>query len=76
MLMVFSPIFRSEPRTVSIFPEGQGQIWLHKVNCTGEESDIRECQHGPLVGATDCTHGDDIGVVCSGTVVEPGKQYY
>ncbi|XP_064607694.1 scavenger receptor cysteine-rich type 1 protein M130-like [Liolophura sinensis] len=63
----------SEPRTVSIFPEGQGQIWLHRVNCTGEETDIRDCQHGPLVGATDCTHGDDIGVVCSGTVVEPAS---
>ena len=37
---------------------------LDEVRCTGEESYLLECGHAPW-GQTDCSHHEDVGVVCS-----------
>ena len=46
------------------FGYGCGHIWLHNVECQGNESTLVACQHPPL-GVNDCSHRVDAGVVCS-----------
>ncbi|XP_040398532.1 deleted in malignant brain tumors 1 protein-like [Cygnus olor] len=48
------------------FGEGSDPIWLDDVNCIGTEAALSECQFQPW-GSHNCRHGEDAGVVCSGT---------
>ncbi|XP_069738808.1 scavenger receptor cysteine-rich domain-containing protein DMBT1-like [Phaenicophaeus curvirostris] len=48
------------------FGKGHDPIWLDEVNCTGAEETLAECPAGPW-GATNCGHGEDAGVICSGS---------
>ncbi|KAM8921436.1 scavenger receptor cysteine-rich type 1 protein M130 [Pelodytes ibericus] len=41
-----------------------GRIWLGDVECTGEESALRECKH-PMWGYVSCDHKLDVGVICA-----------
>lgn len=49
----------------AFFGEGQGDIWLDDVQCSGEEMSIFQCNHKPF-GTNNCGHGEDVGVICSG----------
>ena len=44
-----------------------GRIWLEDVQCEGNEQSIFDCNHSGW-GNTNCTHQDDVGIVCLGTV--------
>ena len=46
------------------YGSGNGTIWLSKLNCTGKEGNIAQCNHY-YWGLSDCTHEQDIGVVCN-----------
>lgn len=50
-------------RTAEDFSDGEGQIWLDGLNCSGFESTIDECQHSNW-GDTNCHHPEDAGCIC------------
>ncbi|XP_055567958.1 deleted in malignant brain tumors 1 protein-like [Falco cherrug] len=61
----------SAPRE-SKYGEGQGQIWLSDLNCTGKEASLTECE-AKAWGDNVCNHVEDASVECSGTEIpEPG----
>lgn len=37
-------------------------IWMKRVNCTGEEWRLQECNH--LSATKDCKHDNDISIAC------------
>ncbi|XP_021237372.1 deleted in malignant brain tumors 1 protein-like isoform X4 [Numida meleagris] len=48
------------------FRAGSGPIWLDDVNCTGTEIALSNCKANDW-GKNNCHHGEDAGVVCSGS---------
>nr|XP_060616115.1 soluble scavenger receptor cysteine-rich domain-containing protein SSC5D-like [Anolis sagrei ordinatus] len=46
------------------YGQGSGPIWLESINCTGEETFLKECQKGGW-GEHSCSHSQDASVVCS-----------
>ncbi|XP_036416749.1 scavenger receptor cysteine-rich type 1 protein M130-like [Colossoma macropomum] len=47
------------------FGRGEGQVWSEKLQCRGSESEISFCPTSSSL-KHNCTHGSDVGLVCSG----------
>ena len=47
------------------FGPGSGPILLSELSCIGNESNITECDHQGA-GFHNCSHSEDVGVVCEG----------
>ncbi|XP_026224724.1 uncharacterized protein si:ch211-150o23.3 [Anabas testudineus] len=60
----------AESAHVSAFGPGRGEIWLRHVQCTGHESSLTRCAV-VLHSNSHCTHENDAGVKCSGTLLTP-----
>lgn len=58
----------SKVRGGAWFGQGSGAIWLDRVNCTGKEAALKECQKRPW-GEHGCDHSKDASVECSGNLV-------
>ncbi|NP_033820.2 CD5 antigen-like precursor [Mus musculus] len=52
------------PKTRKIYGPGAGRIWLDDVNCSGKEQSLEFCRHR-LWGYHDCTHKEDVEVICT-----------
>ena len=50
------------------FGAGSGPILFNELTCIGNESIITECPH-LLTGVHNCSHSEDVGVVCEGSSV-------
>ncbi|GCB78033.1 hypothetical protein scyTo_0016777 [Scyliorhinus torazame] len=53
-------------RSVS-YGEGTGVIWSYNVSCDGTEPTLDQCSVNPVI-RNNCTHAEDAGVTCSGSV--------
>ncbi|KAK2856304.1 hypothetical protein Q5P01_005039 [Channa striata] len=54
-------------KSSAFFGQGQGEILLDDVKCSGNETSLVHCQH-PSFGENNCGHGEDAGVVCSANI--------
>ncbi|CAI5689252.1 unnamed protein product [Oreochromis niloticus] len=59
-----------EATPASKFGEGNGQVWLSDVSCSGNESSLTECQHTGWGNYYNyySLHSYDVGVMCSGVI--------
>ncbi|XP_062311297.1 antigen WC1.1-like, partial [Osmerus eperlanus] len=57
-----------ELRGATAFGQGDGQVWAEEIQCRGNESQINSCPTPPSQNQP-CSHGNDVGLVCSGSVV-------
>ena len=48
------------------FGEGEGEILLDDLRCTGDEATLLDCLDQSEIGSHDCLHGEDAGVICDG----------
>ena len=47
------------------FGSSLGPIWLHQVNCSGNESKLSHCMHNGAGNIGNCSHAKDVAVRCS-----------
>ena len=81
LISVSSPICQLQVSSLSVFicstdatafsfarfGQGSGPIYLDQVGCTGSEAMLGDCTSNPI-GVHDCSHFEDAGVGCQGTV--------
>ena len=51
------------------------RILLDEVRCTGNETNIQYCRHN-AIGSNDCSHGEDVGVLCMGSTTGETEFYW
>lgn len=56
-------LFIPQAYSGAAFGEGEGDIFLDNVQCTGTETNLGECQHNGW-GMNNCRHYEDAGVAC------------
>ena len=57
----------SSAPVMAAYGAGYGEIHLDEVECTGSENSLEDCIKSKF-GDHDCTHFEDAGVICEGTV--------
>ena len=56
-------------KTNAFYGQGNGSIWLGNPICSDNEERLLDCDAQPD-GEHSCEHDDDIGVECSGILIE------
>ena len=51
------------------YGEGSGPIFLDRVTCSSDNTNLLDCDSSPL-GVHTCSHAQDVGVQCIGIEVE------
>ena len=47
------------------FGSSTGPVWLSQIGCLGNENKLSQCVHNGVGNIGNCTHAQDVGVVCS-----------
>ena len=63
------PTVNVQALSQAFFGQGEGNIRLDEVACTGSEDRLSQCTHGGI-GNHDCGHDEDAGVHCGGKFIE------
>ncbi|KAI5628654.1 deleted in malignant brain tumors 1 protein-like isoform X2, partial [Silurus asotus] len=50
------------------FGRGEGQVWTEELQCRGNESEIKLCPTSSSLKHSNCSHHNDVGLICSETV--------
>ncbi|XP_053544367.1 deleted in malignant brain tumors 1 protein [Ictalurus punctatus] len=50
------------------FGRGEGQVWTEELQCRGNESEITFCPTSSSLKHSNCSHYNDVGLICSGSV--------
>ena len=61
------------PLANASFGRGLGPVHMTSVSCTGDEEILSDCEHRTGIGAINCYHARDAGVVCIGKNVNTKK---
>ncbi|CAI8054869.1 Fibrillin-1, partial [Geodia barretti] len=56
--------------------QGNGSILLDDLMCSGDESSLLECLNDNDIGSHDCSHGEDAGVRCEGSINVSAPDYF
>ena len=64
------------PLANASFGRGSGPVHMTSVSCTGDEEMLSDCEHHSGIGAINCYHARDAGVVCTGKMSTPRKQFF
>ncbi|KAF4079909.1 hypothetical protein AMELA_G00183700, partial [Ameiurus melas] len=48
------------------FGRGEGQVWTEELQCSGNESEITFCPTSSSLKHSNCSHYNDVGLICSG----------
>ena len=72
-MYIFDPILKIDVTALreATFGEGNGQIFLSRLKCSGNETTLLNCSSGM---AQDCDHFRDAGVRCEGINIQ--NQYF
>lgn len=55
-------LFAEKAKIAAFFGEGNGEVFMDEVTCTGTERTLFDCQYSMH---HNCLHSEDAGVVCS-----------
>ncbi|XP_031569217.1 uncharacterized protein LOC116303758 isoform X3 [Actinia tenebrosa] len=55
--------FTSVVKVYQSFGPGTGQVWLHNLQCYGNETSLTQCRHGRWA-TSPCSHDEDVGLIC------------
>ena len=55
------------------FNPGTGPIWVHNLDCRGDERTLESCKAPSWKPTFQCKHLEDVGVECVPSSEEPGR---
>lgn len=69
MILIYAGVGEPSVQLNSKFQQGDGPIFLDGLECDGDENDLLSCRRSALLGVADCSHAEDVGIICPGNKV-------